>query len=595
MKNIIYSICLLLISINIQAQDTIIIKPGPTDGIDASIRTDHPTINYGDDHNFIANAWTWHGDFFIQRSLIYFDLSVIPENSVILHANLSLYCNITSGHHQLNSGENECYLQRITSSWDEYSVNWDNQPLITTHNQIRISRSNNTTQNYPNINATALIIDMINNPNNSFGFMIKLQTEATYRCMVFASSDHIDESIRPKLEITYLWCEPPIAEFSYSFSDKEVIFFDLSSSAQSWFWDFADGFYSDLQNPTHTYDNYNTYYVCLTVEDSCGTDTYCDSIYLCQLPTAEYCFSIFDKQVNFTNLSTDVFLFYWDFGDSSYSDLKNPTHIYNNYGTYYVCLTVEDSCGTDTYCDSIYLCQLPTAEYCFSIFDKQVNFTNLSTDVFLFYWDFGDSSYSDLKNPTHIYNNYGTYYVCLTVEDSCGTDTYCDSIYLCQFPIADYDYFIIDKLINFTNLSTEALSFFWDFGDGSVSFLENPSHEYIEYRSFNVCLIVQNTCSSDTLCDTVNIIYNKPDDFYLKVYPNPTLRFINIEFGNLCMENTEIIVTDEIGKIIHSGKLIKSNENNTCRIDLYNQASGVYFLQIKNENYNSIIKIVRQY
>ncbi|MCK4361566.1 MAG: T9SS type A sorting domain-containing protein, partial [Bacteroidales bacterium] len=103
-----------------------------------------------------------------------------------------------------------------------------------------------------------------------------------------------------------------------------------------------------------------------------------------------------------------------------------------------------------------------------------------------------------------------------------------------------------------------------------------------------------NTCSSDTLCDTVNIIYNKPDDFYLKVYPNPTLRFINIEFGNLCMENTEIIVTDEIGKIIHSGKLIKSNENNTYSIDLYKQASGVYFLQIKNENYNSIIKIVRQ-
>jgi PKD repeat protein len=334
------------------SQTTIILQPGPEDGKDSFIQSLTPLNINGNHQSMFAAAWTYSGYFGITRGLFEFDLSVIPDSVQVLDARLNLYYDPTCGH-EGHYGENESYLQRITSSWEEYSVNWNNHPSVTYDNQVRIQTSINPTQNYPNINVTALIIDMINDLENSFGFMLKLQDESKYRSLIFASSDHIDESLRPKLEIIYLLCEFPIAEFSYSFSDKEVIFFDLSSSAQSWYWDFGDGFYSDLQNPTHIYNNYGTYYVCLTVEDSCGTDTYCDSVYLCQSPIADYDYFIIDKLVNFTNLSTDAFLFYWDFGDGYFSNLQNPIHSYSENGNYIACLTVENDCSTDIFCDTI--------------------------------------------------------------------------------------------------------------------------------------------------------------------------------------------------------------------------------------------------
>jgi len=44
---------------------------------------------------------------------------------------------------------------------------------------------------------------MKNNPDQSFGFLLKLETESYYRSLIFASSDNTDPTLHPKLEITY--------------------------------------------------------------------------------------------------------------------------------------------------------------------------------------------------------------------------------------------------------------------------------------------------------------------------------------------------------------------------------------------------------
>jgi PKD domain len=43
-------------------------------------------------------------------------------------------------------------------------------------------------------------------------------------------------------------------------------------------------------------------------------------------------------------------------------------------------------------------------------------------------WDFGDGGTSVAGSPTHTYASPGTYHPCLTVTDTCGTTTYCDSL-----------------------------------------------------------------------------------------------------------------------------------------------------------------------
>ncbi|MFH1121882.1 MAG: FG-GAP-like repeat-containing protein [Bacteroidota bacterium] len=68
--------------------------------------------------------------------------------------------------------------------------------------------------------------------------------------------------------------QPPVASFSFSANGLTADFTDASTDADgiivSWAWDFGDGNISNLQNPSHTYENANTYVVTLTVTDDNG-------------------------------------------------------------------------------------------------------------------------------------------------------------------------------------------------------------------------------------------------------------------------------------------------------------------------------------
>jgi hypothetical protein len=48
-----------------------------------------------------------------------------------------------------------------------------------------------------------MVTNMVDSPLTSFGFMLLLQDETPYRDLIFASSNHADSSIRPKLVVSY--------------------------------------------------------------------------------------------------------------------------------------------------------------------------------------------------------------------------------------------------------------------------------------------------------------------------------------------------------------------------------------------------------
>jgi hypothetical protein len=72
-------------------------------------------------------------------------------------------------------------------------------------------------------------------------------------------------------------CVPPIANFQIEMFNTCGIFFDYSTWATTWYWDFGDGDISTLEIPDHCWD-IGIYYVCLTVTNECGTDTYCETV-----------------------------------------------------------------------------------------------------------------------------------------------------------------------------------------------------------------------------------------------------------------------------------------------------------------------------
>jgi len=183
----------------------ITIRPNEDNSKDALISSYEPSKNRGVYPDFVAMSWTVSGNPVNYRSLIEFDLSNIPSGSIINSAGLSLYSQESSGlgSHSVTSGSNESVLSRITSSWEENSITWNNQPTTTTENQVFLSESSSSTQDYLNIDVTDLIEDMIADPSNSHGFLLKLLNEQYYRSVIFAASGHSDSDLHPKLEVCY--------------------------------------------------------------------------------------------------------------------------------------------------------------------------------------------------------------------------------------------------------------------------------------------------------------------------------------------------------------------------------------------------------
>ena len=73
-------------------------------------------------------------------------------------------------------------------------------------------------------------------------------------------------------------------------------------------------------------------------------------------------------------------------------------------------------------------------------------------------------------------------------------------------PIADFNYEIKDGVVHFTNTSTNAIRYLWDFGDGLNSIEKDPIHSYITAKKYSVKLTVESKDGRETTKTTeVNI------------------------------------------------------------------------------------------
>ena len=195
-------------SISLKAQLNLTLQPDATEGKDGRIKENFPDQNFANHPELIAETWTNNGQWRIIRSCIDFDLSSIPDYANVLSARFSLYHNPTSivanSLHSTDGGSNESYIRRIVEPWDEATLTWNTQPAAVSINQVLIPESSMGNQDYLNIDVTQLVADIISEPNERYGFMLRLIDEGdNYKRLIFASSDHADPNLWPKLEIDY--------------------------------------------------------------------------------------------------------------------------------------------------------------------------------------------------------------------------------------------------------------------------------------------------------------------------------------------------------------------------------------------------------
>jgi PKD repeat protein len=107
-----------------------------------------------------------------------------------------------------------------------------------------------------------------------------------------------------------------------------------------------------------------------------------------------------------------------------------------------------------------------------------VNFTNTSTNSISHTWDFGNGTTAILNNPSATFVNPGFYTVKLVAYGATNSDSIIsiDYIHVFDKPMASLTYNIItncesDNIIDFTNSSTGATSYIWDFGNGFLEII----------------------------------------------------------------------------------------------------------------------------
>ena len=232
-------------------------------------------------------------------------------------------------------------------------------------------------------------------------------------------------------------------------------------------------------------------------------------------------------KVNFTDTSTGTpTSWYWEFGDENNSTEQNPTHTYMQEGNYTVSLNVSNSLGSNKTTKTDYIkagtfISAPVADFSASSTSGEaplsIKFIDKSTYSELvppsWYWEFGDGKTSSEQNPTHKYEAKGMYNVSLTITNYGGSNTTTKTNYITvnselAAPVAsfttDSSSGRVPFTAKFTDKSTGSISSWkWDFGDGSTSTEQNPTHTFVTKGTYTITLAATGPGGTKTTTGTI--------------------------------------------------------------------------------------------
>jgi len=242
----------------------------------------------------------------------------------------------------------------------------------------------------------------------------------------------------------------------------------------------------------------------------------------------------------------------WWFGDGTASSTnQNPTYTYSAPGTYLGYFSIFDSLNT-CYDSTAFYITVPGSANAncnadFSVAkDSNATFgvviTNNSSNLpsSRYYWDFGDGNSSTLRNPTNVYQNFGSYTVCLTVTDTISlcSNMHCDTLGM-------------DSLGRLK-------------ANGFTLVVRDPISTSIEENSLESAIDV----------------YPNPSNNVLFVDLSAIERPVSLQLLNL---NAQVV-----------SEVKRTSGQNKIQFDLSGFSEGMYFLQIDDGTNRTVKKVIKQ-
>lgn len=348
-----------------------------------------------------------------------------------------------------------------------------------------------------------------------------------------------------------------------------VNFTSISLIATNYFWDFGDGKTSTLANPSHVFDSIGIYDVTMICWDNNGcVDTvhysslieiFNDPIILPNTDTILAC-APYVFQPNAQNIGQTNWL--WDFGDGTTAQGSNPSHTYQNSGNYNVKLTSYSPNGCMYEIDDFAQITIDGMNIDLSIYttgcdSAGLSIINNSSGIVSGTWDFGDGNTSnDSSQIDYTYSSAQSTVVTYTVTSvlGCVHTQYIPVIYNCNDtlnvppaimpmpndsssttttnPLITPPVVCGPKLVNLYSPYQSATTFYWDFGDGSTSNNQNPTHNYNQTGTFD---LIHYAYHSSGKVDTMIILH-----FVSQQVINPNFSYVE----NIVCNNSEFIFTD---------------------------------------------------
>lgn len=290
----------------------------------------------------------------------------------------------------------------------------------------------------------------------------------------------------------------------------------FDSNLASWQWNFGDGSGSSaVRNPQYTFQNAGAYSVSFTATTNFGcSSTIQKAATISPSPVASFTNSppCIGVPVNFTNTSTGSLQSQqWQIQSSFYT-VANPVHAFFTSGDKNVILSVTSTNGcVSSVSRTLSVPTVLTPDFSVSrnCINQQTEFTDITNDaadpVVGYTWNFAGLG-SGTENPqVFSFANTGSFNVSLSVTTQAGcVHSTAKNVSIINSPQAGFtatpSFGPPPLQVQFTNTSTNATGYLWEFNDPNEtsSASVSPSFTFTDLGSYEVDLTAFNTqgCSS---------------------------------------------------------------------------------------------------